>query len=816
MKLTNKVLNLRKYYTTDSINIYTETDFIGLCGYAKFYNLSILDVSMEEVKQTCAYKLNNNMSIWTEFGKDQKVDGNINNYALSLEESILFQEDKDTKDNNIKTDSENIQTKTNKCEKTEEYITMYKVCDKIVENYDYYSQKIKEDIVKIKYYSKDSINIYTEYDFIAMCGFGIFLETVKNKNAYKLHNNIDLFYNYGLEQNIPIGNYEYKIDKLLERTDFIDEILQSPIFLKTIKTKLNFYLKDENEVNKLNKLVYNNLTTKKYKIILFRYELEKMTDIEIKKNYNIFSQYILPNRTNIPNLVRNIYDELINNNENIENIVHYINIVLLTKTFTREKCIELGIPVSLCYENIQYQNCEDLYNTFYNRRDNSIIYWICELFNYNRNNITIKEPNSLYFIFHNVKLLDNTLKNIFCNIFCDNISNYINEKYINNYYQSNLLRDITKTANNITKNINRWVNMFEKKRFVDTKYILTKQTSYIENKIKKYYNLLGSERNYNNNNRTHYNFILNKYCKVSNNKWEEIVHKIKLKNILLCIERKYDKLISIFKQNKKRKQHRISSQRRIKQQYFNIFLEKNPILHDYMIELTKPKLINSGKKMEKLYELNICTDGILVNFIKYYNRNYTIEWNNIVEDNIINQYNDEDISILQSSNIYLSTGKLLDFHNNNNIYNNNNNSYDIIICNMIVSRTYTIPRYSFHNEIKQINTVIRQLNVNGRCCLIVDSSLLRVTENVCVKFREDLVNNYSIDKIISLDNYTEKQNSPYTIILFSKTINDKNDKNDNNIEFSDLIKLNNNKICETNIFYRAQNTFNHPYKLHND
>ena len=93
------------------------------------------------------------------------------------------------------------------------------------------------------------------------------------------------------------------------------------------------------------------------------------------------------------------------------NAMHHINMALLAKSFTKDRCNELGIPEDFCYENISGLNATDLFPKFYNQSNitSCVVYWIRyeERFGYNKDiPFEIKNESTLHFIFTKLKEVD--------------------------------------------------------------------------------------------------------------------------------------------------------------------------------------------------------------------------------------------------------------------------------------------------------------------------------------------------------------------------------------------------------------------------
>lgn len=619
------------------------------------------------------------------------------------------------------------------------------------------------------YYTADYINIYMETEFIAICGFAKFynldfsivsMNSIKNTSSYKATNSIDTWYQYGLSLDIEITNYRCNLEKLLERSNESLSLIFKP------EDNIELYNQEYTIYSNLLYLFYR-LRVQETKKILQRQEtkinnlyssIKNLTDIELKDKYgkHLYINNILENRININKVIRNILNQLILNNENSNNIFHHITMVLLVKTLTIDNCIELNIPLKYSYKNIVELNEKQLYNIFYKNKSDNISYWLCLKFGYNDSQLFLHKPQTLYFIFNQLKLLDGTsLRNLLQLRCCSNISSHIYDNYISLYYQSNLIGDIYNSIYKITKNRNNWFKFFTKINVVKT--------------YSQQYNNIQYTDDYG-------NIVEHNQLDMCNQIIDNYYHYRKLRN--------------------------------------NANIE--PLLLDYMVDIIKPQLIDK-KRTEEIYESNICKEGITVYFIKYYNKHYNINWSSIdllpinkkhstiMKKNQLRKHILEtkkltpEESTLVKTNLYLSTGKLylLDdtIQSIKRQYNTKIKLYDIIIDNY---QNYFSDKHLY----QKIQNIISSLTNGGRCCLLVDNRLLTDLTNENIEIRKKLLVNCNIIKIQYLNNLNTG-----CLLFFCKK-----EKNNNEIEFSDIIKID-NQIITTNIIYKNQDSIFNPYIL---
>ena len=185
-----------------------------------------------------------------------------------------------------------------------------------------------------------------------------------------------------------IENKPEELENIKIGEDFAMEYANSEEILDILDSDSSSVEENDNKQNKQNK--QNNKKKKKLKL--------KSTN---QLSFN-----------DIKPIIWSIQCEL-RNKEGITgmNAMHHINMALLSKSFTKERCNELGIPEDLCYENISCLNSTDLFSKFYNTSNikSCVVYWIRYngRFGYNKDiPFEIKNVSTLHFIFTKLKEVD--------------------------------------------------------------------------------------------------------------------------------------------------------------------------------------------------------------------------------------------------------------------------------------------------------------------------------------------------------------------------------------------------------------------------
>lgn len=229
---------------------------------------------------------------------------------------------------------------------------------------------------------------------------------------------------------------------------------------------------------------------------------------------------------------------------------------------------------------------------------------------------------------------------------------------------------------------------------------------------------------------------------------------------------------------------------------------------DYIIKLCLPKMNNNV--IEKIIDPTMGTGGFLTMVIKYLNNQYhNIDWNKN-KNNIVGFDIDENVKNMALLNVFLEIGELCDdtIIKRDSLYSdmnlNQDDKYDIILANEPMG----IKNINYNNccsKIKDMNIkgskaeplflqlFMKNLNINGRCCVIVPDGLLFNDNNLYKNTRKHLIENFNLKKVISLnDNFFLNTGVKTSILFFinnGKTIN---------VEFSE-IKLKDDIIDETKI-----------------
>jgi len=232
----------------------------------------------------------------------------------------------------------------------------------------------------------------------------------------------------------------------------------------------------------------------------------------------------------------------------------------------------------------------------------------------------------------------------------------------------------------------------------------------------------------------------------------------------------------------------------------------------YMVNLCEPKLKKNGQ-IETILDPSLGTGGFLTMSIKYLNSKYkNINWE-INKSNIYGFDIDENVKNLALLNTFLESGQLFnetitknDTLKNDYKLDNDNiiNNVDIILAN----EPFGIKGIKFKECCKRIKDLkidgtkseplflqlmMKSLNKNGRCAVIVPDGVLFNDANLFKDTRKYLIENLNLKKIVSLGEKLFLNTGVKSSILFFV-----NDGKTEEVEYLN-IKLNNDQLIENSI-----------------
>lgn len=238
----------------------------------------------------------------------------------------------------------------------------------------------------------------------------------------------------------------------------------------------------------------------------------------------------------------------------------------------------------------------------------------------------------------------------------------------------------------------------------------------------------------------------------------------------------------------------------------------NRLVIKYMIDLCEPKMIDG--KIERIVDPTMGTGGFLTMAIKYLNNKYKkIKWNKN-KDNIIGFDIDENVRNMALMNVFLETGELCsqtlvkqDTLRNDMKFQNGTilEKADIILANEPMGlkniihadccdRIKNLKIRGTKAEPLFLQLFMEALDDNGRCAVIVPDGMLFNKSNQHVGTRKYLMENFSLKKVVSLNDDFFLNTGVKTSILFFEN----NGYQTNKVEFSE-IKLKDGEIEETSI-----------------
>ena len=232
----------------------------------------------------------------------------------------------------------------------------------------------------------------------------------------------------------------------------------------------------------------------------------------------------------------------------------------------------------------------------------------------------------------------------------------------------------------------------------------------------------------------------------------------------------------------------------------------------YMVELCEPKLKSNGE-IETILDPSLGTGGFLTMSIKYLNKKYqNINWN-LNKSNIYGFDIDDNVRNLALLNTLLESGQIL----NNNIVKNDTlqndytldyktviNSVDIILANEpfglkslkykdCCKRIKELKIDGTKSEPLFLQLMMRSLNKNGRCAVIVPEGVLFNDASLHIGTRKYLIENLNLKKIISLGDKLFLNTGVKSSILYFV-----NDGKTKEVEYLN-IKLSNGTLIEESI-----------------
>lgn len=232
----------------------------------------------------------------------------------------------------------------------------------------------------------------------------------------------------------------------------------------------------------------------------------------------------------------------------------------------------------------------------------------------------------------------------------------------------------------------------------------------------------------------------------------------------------------------------------------------------YMVNLCEPKLKKNGH-IETILDPSLGTGGFLTMSIKYLNSKYkNINWE-INKSNIYGFDIDENVKNLALLNTFLESGQLFNetIIKNDTLKNDYKLENDTIINNVdiiLANEPFGIKGIKFKECCKRIKDLkidgtkseplflqlmMKSLNKNGRCAVIVPDGVLFNDANLFKDTRKYLIENLNLKKIISLGEKLFLNTGVKSSILFFI-----NDGKTEEIEYLN-IKLNNDQLIENSI-----------------
>jgi type I restriction-modification system DNA methylase subunit/restriction endonuclease S subunit len=226
----------------------------------------------------------------------------------------------------------------------------------------------------------------------------------------------------------------------------------------------------------------------------------------------------------------------------------------------------------------------------------------------------------------------------------------------------------------------------------------------------------------------------------------------------------------------------------------------------FMIDLCKPKLKKDGS-IETILDPSMGTCGFLSMILKYLNKKYkNIDWS-VNKNNIYGFDIDNNIRNLALLNILLESGEVCD----KTLINRDTlrcdysiEKVDIILANPpfglkqikykdCCSRIKDMKIEGTKSEPLFLQLMLKSLNKNGRCAVIVPDGVLFNDAKLYKDTRKYLIENLNLKKVISLGDKLFLNTGVKSSILFFV-----NDGKTSKVDFTE-IKLVNNEIVETEI-----------------
>lgn len=238
----------------------------------------------------------------------------------------------------------------------------------------------------------------------------------------------------------------------------------------------------------------------------------------------------------------------------------------------------------------------------------------------------------------------------------------------------------------------------------------------------------------------------------------------------------------------------------------------------YMIELCDPQMKNG--MIEKIVDPTMGTGGFLTMSIKYLNNKYKnkIDWQKN-KDNIIGFDIDDNVKNMALLNIFLEIGELCTdtiikqdtLHNDMKFTDDGTilEKADVILANepmglkniihaTLCDRIKNMKIRGTKAEPLFLQLFMESLNDNGRCAVIVPDGVLFNESNLHNGTRKHLIENFNLQKVVSLNDDFFLNTGVRTSILFFNKDGNKTKK----VDFCE-IKLKNGKI-EENSFIKVE------------
>ena len=193
-----------------------------------------------------------------------------------------------------------------------------------------------------------------------------------------------------------------------------------------------------------------------------------------------------------------------------------------------------------------------------------------------------------------------------------------------------------------------------------------------------------------------------------------------------------------------------------------------PNIKQMMVDLLKPKLFDDGT-CESIYDPSMGTGGFLItaqrDLLKQSKeRNIDMDYNYLIKDGLNGREIDEDTYNLACSNMFISTGEIINLEHGDSLRDFDNKKYDIIMANppfglkgieydeiSNIKRDENLPIKSKNGELLFLQLIINKLKVGGRAAVVFpDGQGLFSKNQSIVNFRKCLMKCCDLKEVIYL------------------------------------------------------------------